>query len=29
MGEKKRKALATELAKGFKTETDLNQFPVC
>ncbi len=29
MNEKKLKALAVELAKGLKTEADLNRFPVC
>ncbi|ESC58312.1 hypothetical protein SEEN4900_20079 [Salmonella enterica subsp. enterica serovar Newport str. WA_14900] len=29
MDEKKLKALAVELAKGLKTEADLNSFPVC
>ncbi len=28
MDEKKLKALPTKLAKGIKTEADLNQFPV-
>lgn len=29
MDEKKLKALAAELAKGIKTDADLNQFSVC
>lgn len=29
MDENKLKALAAELAKGLKTETDLNHFPGC
>lgn len=29
MDDKKLKALAVELAKGLKTEADLNAFPAC